>query len=489
HRNQLFLPLIVALLITGCKTYEARLLIPLEILEEVEASRNLLSAVSPRLEAGQGNQKMDPIPLSRDPSLPTGFSQMARWMALYSPELQRARAEYEQAHSVAQIDTPLPNPEISMGPLIGTRLGPGATHKIQPAVDFGFSLPLNNRLFKNDRILQAKEEEAYVNLVVTHRKLYLRLRSLYIEWILSEKKFRIQEEVRDSSLKSLDLTNRMVKAGIASALDQGLMELESVQQEAHRLEAESRCIETEEELSRIMGVSLETVRAAFSFQLPSLEKPLPDLHEAKAIMVGNHPGLALLRARYAVAEKELCLAVAEQYPDLQLGTSYEGDPGDARKVWGLSIGIALPLFDRNQQGIAEAEAEREKVRTAYSALLNESLATLEGLYERFALANKKYTLLRDSVLPRSEANLNAALQSIRSGTIDSLKYLEVERTLRSLLIEVVSVEMEIRQRLNDVEQVMGVPLVLFPFETEEEFPYLMDWDETIKNETRNCAAE
>jgi len=132
----------------------------------------------------------------------------------------------------------------------------------------------------------------------------------------------------------------------------------------------------------------------------------------------------------------------------------------------------MPIFDRNQQGIQAAEKERAKVRSDYEAVLNESLATLESLYQQYRLARERRRLLQDEALPQAEANLDLALQSIRAGTIDSLKYLEVERTLRTLLIESIDAERGVRHTLSELEQVIGVPLVLFPTESMDDYPFL-----------------
>ena len=68
----------------------------------------------------------------------------------------------------------------------------------------------------------------------------------------------------------------------------------------------------------------------------------------------NHPELARLRARYEAAEAALRLEISKQFPDLRIGPSAAGDSGDKKTVLGLALGIALPIFDRNQQAIAAA---------------------------------------------------------------------------------------------------------------------------------------
>jgi outer membrane protein TolC len=79
-------------------------------------------------------------------------------------------------------------------------------------------------------------------------------------------------------------------------------------------------------------------------------------------------------------------------------------------------------------------------------------------------------LIRDTVLPKSQANVDVALRSIQAGTIDSLKYLEVERTMRSLLIEAIHADQEIWTVVIDLERAMGVPLVRFHAEEADDYP-------------------
>ncbi|MBU0754010.1 MAG: TolC family protein [Planctomycetes bacterium] len=479
---RVLLPLTVVLLFTGCQTYQAKPLIPSEILKEVEATRNLLAAEhkGEKVTALEGKEERPAY--ENDPPSRTGFVKMALWMRQYSPKLLRALAEYDQAQSLADIDTPFPNPEIAFGPLIGSNLGSGASHRIQPMVEFGFRIPLSGRLSKQDDINRALADEALLSLIVIHRQEYLELRRLFSNWVLAEKRLTIQESIRESAQKTMDLTKRLVDAGAASALDLGLMELETVQHEAMLKQVESERMKVEEGLSRLIGINIEKIRSVYSPDLPEMNRAASSLDEAKDIMVANNPSLALLRAGYEVSEKQLQLEIKKQYPDLRLGASYEGDPGDTKKIWGLGIGISLPIFDRNQQGIELAVKEREKVRSAYVATLNESLATLEGLYERYDLAKEKHRLLHDIALPKAEANLEVALQSIQVGSIDSLKYLEVVRTMRFLMIEVIDAERVTRESLSELEQVMGVPLVLFPAESMDDYLFIPEKAENSVND-------
>lgn len=453
HRLHRFLLTGVSIGLVGCQSYRARPLVPAEILREIEASRRQVEAGSPSA----------PGP---------DFATTARWMHAHSPRLRVARAEFQKAWVLARTKTPLPNPEIAFGPLIGSRLGEGAARRIQPMVEFGFTIPLSGRLGYQDEVNEVRARASAVDLAVSHRSEYLRLRQLYATWVLSHRRLEIHRGLRDSAQRSLDLTRRLVEAGDAGALDTGLMNLEVARREMALLDIRSQIAGLVEALSRRVGVHSDF------FQSPGKTPALPGAYEIPArdrageILVANHPELAGLRARYGVAEKELRLEVARQYPDIRIGSSFEGDPGDKKKVWGLAVGITIPAFDRNQQAIATAEKERDRVRTQYEAALTRALAALEGALARVDLAARKQNLLKKEILPRARQNLEIAHQAIRAGAFNALEYLEVERTLRSVRITTLDAELQALEARFDLEQVMGVPLGLFPGETAGKYPII-----------------
>lgn len=70
----------------------------------------------------------------------------------------------------------------------------------------------------------------------------------------------------------------------------------------------------------------------------------------------RRPDLAQAGERYAAAQAALRLAVANQYPDLNIGPGYEYDQGDNKFKVGVSL--PLPVFNQNQGPIAAARAAR-----------------------------------------------------------------------------------------------------------------------------------
>jgi cobalt-zinc-cadmium efflux system outer membrane protein len=265
-----------------------------------------------------------------------------------------------------------------------------------------------------------------------------------------------------------------VDAGAAGALDVGQMELELHQSRLALLKSRQETADAEAALSLLIGVHPSQFAALPDDALSELPIDILDLGHLKQLMVENGLDLAMIRGEYEVAESRLRLEIIKQYPDFELGTTFEKDPGETSRTFELTIGFDLPIFDRNQQGIAEARLHREELREKYAAAANRALAKLEHACRTYDLAREKLKWLKDNVLPRARSNVDVAKKSVAAARIDSLQYLEAERALNDVLIDTVEGELELRKSLIGIEQAVGRPLWLFPSEEEGMIPPLPD---------------
>lgn len=87
-----------------------------------------------------------------------------------------------------------------------------------------------------------------------------------------------------------------------------------------------------------------------------LEGVGPDASSARAIALRNRLDLAREIALYQVAEANLRVEVARQYPQVRLGPGLVWDQGD--RIWQIGLSLPLALLQRNEAGIAAAEARR-----------------------------------------------------------------------------------------------------------------------------------
>ena len=97
-----------------------------------------------------------------------------------------------------------------------------------------------------------------------------------------------------------------------------------------------------------------------------------------ALSLTRRPEIGRALARYAVAEAGLRLAIARQYPDLELGPGFIWDQGVHR--WTLALALPNLLGLRNRAPIDQARAERE----AAAATVGEAQDDLLGETTRAA---------------------------------------------------------------------------------------------------------
>jgi outer membrane protein TolC len=97
---------------------------------------------------------------------------------------------------------------------------------------------------------------------------------------------------------------------------------------------------------------------------------------------------------YAAAEAALHLAIANQYPNVVLSPSYAFEEGFHMITFGPAL--VLPLLNRNQGPIAEAEARREEAEVRFKGLqaqaigeMKIALASYQGSLAEFADADQR----------------------------------------------------------------------------------------------------
>lgn len=464
HLRLFFVGSFLVLFTVGCVTYQKKPLVPKEILRDVEQSRRKVIE-------------------SESKSL--SFVKAAELMSENSPELDEIRAEYEKVQNVANFKTPWPNPSIEVGPDLGSNLGAGAANKTQPFLGVGFTIPIGGKMKKNDDLNKALALRSFVEVQARHRELYLSLRDAYSRFYLSFRKHEIQMDLIRSSRTMLKLGRSLMKAGATTALDLGMIELDSQKVQLEELELKNEREEILSQLSILLGTDTSRFKDIQPSSLPKMNQKLSGYETLKSILINNHLGLARLRYDYEIAEKKLRLEISKQYPNIQFGAEREREVGGEAVTMGLRLGIDLPVFDRNRQGIAEANKEREQVRKKYIAMAHKALSHLKKSYESIKLNQQRYEVLTQVIQKRAEVNLKIARQSLGSGGIDSLKYLDVLRTYQQTMKDIALIESDVRKAWLNLEKVVGVPLILYPGEGKFNISLYPKTETTLKEKSND----
>jgi cobalt-zinc-cadmium efflux system outer membrane protein len=143
-------------------------------------------------------------------------------------------------------------------------------------------------------------------------------------------------------------------------------------------------------------------------------------------------------------------------PDLELGAFTAREEGD--EVTGLRAAIAIPLFDRNRGGIAEAEAETAGVAAEVAAAELAAAREVTVAYGRYRAAAEALGALEGLVVDTLEDNLELLRRAVDAGELSASDVLVLRRELIDARREQIDAAGELWLARTELELAVGGPL-------------------------------
>ncbi|MHC5010793.1 MAG: TolC family protein [Planctomycetota bacterium] len=398
---------------------------------------------------------------------PLTLSEATANLRRHNPAIRRARAEARVAQALACTPTPWSNPTLELGPLLFGDADVLTSGTLGFTSALGWEVPLADTRGLQDEVHAVRASAAFTEAAAVEREQYLLLRGEYVALILLTDLAAATEALFEAAEASQEIAQKAVEAGAATALDVRLLGLEAGEIRAEWIAAEESTTEARGRLAARMGVASADATAPPPSDLPPLPAAVPALEVLHDTVIRHHPRLAALRAQYLVAEKELRLEVARRYPPLGFAFTYEKED---ENYLGLPLSIEIPIFDRNQQGVAEASARRQALREQYAAALNEILAEVEQARARVEARRRRLSLYASQLEAAEETQQIAETVLRQTGTFDMLRYLEVLRATRRPRVEYRDARAGLYEGWSDLEQACGAPLLRFGTEPGREAP-------------------
>lgn len=168
----------------------------------------------------------------------------------------------------------------------------------------------------------------------------------------------------------------------------------------------------------------------------------------------------LAREHYGVdaAANNRELVHLNRYPDFSVGLT-NNRPKSGKDNWDLMLEVNIPLQQSSRRA-QEREAEH-RVNAAQSRVAAVE-ARLDGrigeTLAAFEASSDKARLLRDTLLPQSRANLEAAQAGYESGRVNFNTLIEAERQVLRSRLALLDADSEIRIRYAELERLVGAPL-------------------------------
>lgn len=317
------------------------------------------------------------------------------------------------------------------------------------------TIPLGGKLGKAQRVFAREKDQAVVLAAAQRIRVTNSIRVLYYEALGAQRLVELHDDLSHLAREAVEITKELYNVGQADRPDQLEIEIEAERSEIEFLRAQNDWIRSWRSLAAMVGnPELAPARLA-----DSPEEDLAQLDQVQLLdsLVHQSPEIKIVQAGVERARAVVARARAERIPDLflrgGLGYNYERfnpvPPATAGRSKGaeglLEVGVNVPIFNRNQGGIAAAEAdlaiaEREVQRL--QLVLRSRFASGFREYRNALQVVERY---RTQVVPRAREAYQLYLASFRQMAAAYPQVLIAQRTLFQVEVEYARALVQLRQ--------------------------------------------
>lgn len=374
-------------------------------------------------------------------------------LAAFSWDIRAAEARLIQARL-------RPNPEISLEAedITGTRefqKGDQAERTLQLSqlVELGGKRPA--------RIVEAQFGRALADwdYQVKRVEVLRETTQRYVDVLVAQRSVALSEETLALTQTAVPLTEIRVQVGKASAVESTRAANAVALGQIVREQAKRELLAAKANLAAMWG---ETKSVKFDDVAGDLDdtEQLPAFSTLVA-RLGNNPQLARWTTEREKREATLRLQQAQAVPDI---TAFAGPRvfGNAENVSTgmLGVSIPLPLFNRNQGNIAEAQALLSKTNPEEHAAEARAFAELSIAYQTLLRAAEEVVILKGTVIPGATQSVELLTQGFSAGRFSQLEILVERRTLFDARFQHLRALADYHKALAAVEALTAAPVEL-----------------------------
>ncbi len=315
------------------------------------------------------------------------------------------------------------NPELEFE--IGD-LSPSDPDDRKEKVSLSQTLILSGRRAAAVALARSEEESAIQTLRSMRRDVYRRIHALWAEQLYFRKAHAAVAELLQMADRTLFIaqTRFDARAVPESHVTKALIEvyeLEVFQQELTREQAGGSAV-----MESLLGgatVLLERLVGSLETESDSTSALL------RPAALEEHPAVQAARREIDAAKASLREAKAGRIPDLDVFVSYGRDRAVDDGFVEAGVALPLPIFNRNQGRITEAQSLVAQAEDRARIARNDLEVALRVARQRYLTIRDQLQAATSRILPAADRGLAQAQEGYRAGRLPFLELIDAQRTL------------------------------------------------------------
>lgn len=365
-------------------------------------------------------------------------------------DLRLAALAVEGAQAAVVTAKALPNPRVDWQT---GRYRPFPNGQAGDTAAWVLAQPIENPWMRQARraAAEAGVDVARQQREVLRNEMVARTRSLVVELGLRQLEVQAFAEAVTLLEQVRDRVRRRVDVGEAARYD-------LIKSDAELIVARQRLQQSRLQVDQVR-LALNRMAAGV---LPVSWSPAPGaVLEAAELMnmqiqergLDGNPELALLQQVIRQAGAGLLQARASVLPSVDVVSSRSREP-DVRQA-SLGLSLTVPLWDRRQGPIAQAQVEMSRSQSALEGRRAELVQELKMARTGHEMAQARVRALSQGALAEAEAAVRVAEAAWRFGERGILDVLDAQRILRTLRADLIQARLEAQVALIEIERLQG----------------------------------
>jgi cobalt-zinc-cadmium efflux system outer membrane protein len=158
-------------------------------------------------------------------------------------------------------------------------------------------------------------------------------------------------------------------------------------------------------------------------QAPPVDLNLMQLKETALV---NRPEIKVAEAELALAQSSIKLERSRAKGEVTPYGGYKRVGVDNTLLAGVTV--PLPIGNRNQSGIARAEAEQKVAETSLSFVRNRTLAEVDAAYRAYETAREQVRAYEAGLLKQADESREIQLGAYQEGATELITLIEAQKT-------------------------------------------------------------
>ena len=277
----------------------------------------------------------------------------------------------------------------------------------------------------------------------------------FIEVLAGQRRVELQSASLDLAREVLDSVTERENAGKSSPIETIRAQIVVSQGEISLGRARRSLDASRAMLAAIWGSS----SARFTSAIGSLDEiqDLPPL-ESLTARISKNPDVSRWDVEIAERRARIELVTAEATPDATITGGARLLQGTEDTAFVVGLSIPLPIHDRNQGRLREAEIDLSRATDERRAAEIRVHSALIDAYQALLSSFQEVTALREQVLPAAGAAYEGIRESYRQGKLTQLDVLESQKTLFEVRDQYARSLTDYHRARAQVEGLVGTPI-------------------------------